>query len=129
MNPFSASRWRLLLISIVAGALVTMFVTERLFAGETFDAFWQNVTATQDWQNILMVNVLVGISVALFVYQLGWGALRVTATVAIALLLGYLVTGGFNLDNASRFTRGEFKIALISDAEKVDAEDVDIEYG
>ena len=91
-QPAAAPRWTInlprLLIALAAGAVVTVFVTGRLFAGESFEVFQQNMTATPDWQNILLVNVLVGVCVALFMYQLGWSALRVTATVAVASARG-----------------------------------------
>lgn len=119
----------LLIVSIVAGVLVAAFITGRLFAGDTFEVILQNMTTTPDWQYILFVNGLVGVSVTLFIHQLGWVALRVTVTVLVALLLGYIMTGFFNLDNASRLTRGEFKVALVSEAEKVQVEGMDIEYG
>nr|MCU0514148.1 hypothetical protein [Anaerolineae bacterium] len=102
----------LLAIALVAGLLMVLFVLLRLFAAPTPAESLEALTATPDWQNVVLVTVLVGISVVLFVYQLGWGALRVTATVALALALGYLVTIFFNLDTANRYISGEFRVAL-----------------
>jgi len=124
-----ARRWLFLLAVVGVAVIVTLFLTYRLFGGGPLDEWWAAVTASADYQNIILVNILVGISVALFVQQLRWNALRVVLTVIVALLLGYVVTVFFNLDAAGRFTRGEFKVSVVSDAEPVENDDVDLEYG
>jgi simple sugar transport system permease protein len=86
------------------------------------------MTGTPDWQNILLVNVLVGISIFLFVVELKQQAIRVLLTVFIALLLGFLVTLSFNLDSANRFKQGEFRIQVVSDAEPIENDAVDLVY-
>lgn len=124
-----ARRWVFLLAVVGVAVIVTLFLTYRLFGGGPLDAWWAAVTASADYQNIILVNILVGISVALFVQQLRWNALRVVVTVIVALLLGYIVTVFFNLDAAGRFTRGEFKVSVLSDAEPIENDDVDLDYG
>jgi simple sugar transport system permease protein len=53
----------------------------------------------------------------------------VLLTVALALVLGYLVTVAFNLDTANRYIQGEFRVTLLSDAEPIENNDADLEYG
>ncbi len=121
----TASRsWGWLIVGLVAAVLVTVFITSRMFNGSV-----EEMTAQADYGNIILVNVLVGVSVALFIFQLKWGALRVTLTVVGALILGYIVTAFFNLDTAQRFVRGEFEVALISQAAPVSGAGIDLAYG
>ena len=64
----------------------------------------------------------------LFVVELRRGAIRVVLTVIVALLLGFMVTFIFNLDSADRFSRGDFRVQVVSDAEPVENDEVDLEY-
>ena len=64
----------------------------------------------------------------LFVVELRRQAIRVVLTVIVALLLGFLVTFTFNLDSADRFSRGDFRVQVVSDAEPVENDEVDLEY-
>ena len=118
-----ARRQALLLVGIVAGAVVTLFVTQTMFGGSV-----EKMTGTASWQNILLVNGLVGACILLFVVELRRGAIRVLLTVIVALLLGFLVTFIFNLDEASRFEQGEFRVQVVTEAEPVDHDDVDLRY-
>lgn len=113
----------LFLIGIISGLFVTWFITNNMFDG-SMEAMQQTTT----WENVLLVNVLIGISIFLFVIELKLQAIRVLLTVIIALILGYIVTLGFNLDSASRFERGEFRVQVVSDAESIENDDVDLEY-
>ncbi len=113
----------LLIVGGLAGILVTLFITNTMFDGSM-----EKMTGTPTWQNILLVNVLVGACILLFVVELRRQAIRVLLTVIVALILGFIVTFVFNLDSANRFTSGEFRAQVISDAEPVDNEDVDLEY-
>ena len=113
----------LMIVGGIAGILVTLFVTNTLFGGSL-----EKMTGTTDWQNILLVNVLVGACILLFVVELRRGAIRVMLTVIVALLLGFLVTFIFNLDSAERLSRGEFRVQVVSDAEPTENDDVDLEY-
>jgi len=97
-------RYPLLLIGLLAGALVTFFITNTMFDGSA-----EKLTATATWQNIVLVNLLVGACILLFVVELRRQAIRVLLTVIVALLLGFLVTFIFNLDSADRFRSGEFR--------------------
>lgn len=117
----------LMLIAIAVG--VTLFLTVRLFSGSTPDEWYNNMLAAADYQSIVMVNALVGISVALLVHQLRWNALRVIVTVIVALILGYVMTVFFNLDTANKYTQGEFKVSVLSEATPVENAEVDLEYG
>ena len=116
-------RQPLLLIGLAAGAVVTLFVTNTLFGGSA-----EKMTSTPTWENILLVNILVGICILLFVVELKRQAIRVMFTVIVALLLGFLVTFIFNLDSADRFGRGEFRVQVVSDAEQIENDEVDLEY-
>ncbi|MCY4147135.1 MAG: hypothetical protein OXE95_05715 [Chloroflexi bacterium] len=118
-----ARRQALLLVGIFAGAAATLFITQTMFGGSV-----EKMTGTATWQNILLVNVLVGLCILLFVVELRRGAIRVLLTVIVALLLGFLVTFIFSLDEASRFERGEFRVQVISEAEPVDNDEVDLRY-
>ena len=114
----------LLLIGLLAGAAIVWFITATLFDGSI-----DKMTGAATWQNILLVNVLVGMSILLFVIELKAQAIRVLLTVVAALILGFLVTFVFNLDAANRFERGEFRVQVVSDSASVENEDVDLEYG
>ena len=116
-------RQPLLLIGLAAGAVVTLFVTNTLFGGSA-----EKMTNTPTWENILLVNILVGICILLFVVELKRQAIRVLLTVIVALLLGFLVTFIFNLDSADRFSRGEFRAQVVSDAQPHENDEVDLEY-
>ncbi len=116
-------RHPLLLIGLAAGAVVTLFVTNTLFNGSM-----EKMTSTASWENILLVNALVGGCILLFVVELRRQAVRVLLTVIVALLLGFLVTFIFNLDSADRFSQGEFRAQVVSEAEPVENDDVDLDY-
>ena len=113
----------LLLLGLIAGAIVTWFISSNVFGGSA-----EKMSGTADWQNILLVNVLVGACMLLFVVELRRGAIRVVLTVIVALLLGFMVTFIFNLDSADRFSRGDFRVQVVSDAEPVENDEVDLEY-
>ncbi|MCY3976550.1 MAG: hypothetical protein OXG23_00490 [Chloroflexi bacterium] len=113
----------LMIVGGAAGILVTLFVMNTLFDGSM-----EKMTGTTDWQNILLVNVLVGACIFLFVVELKRQAIRVLLTVVVALLLGFLVTFVFNLDSAERFGQGEFRVQVVSDAEPTENDEVDLEY-
>lgn len=113
----------LLIVGGLAGILVTLFITNTMFDGSM-----EKMTGTPTWQNILLVNVLVGACILLFIVELRRQAIRVLLTVIVALILGFIVTFVFNLDAADRFASGEFRAQVISDAEPVDNDDVDLEY-
>lgn len=114
----------LLLIGLLSGAAIVWFITATMFDGSI-----DKMTAVATWQNILLVNMLVGMSILLFVIELKAQAIRVLLTVVAALILGFLVTFVFNLDAANRFKRGEFRVQVVSAAASVENEDVDLEYG
>jgi len=114
----------LLLVGILSGIAIIGFIASAMFDGSI-----EKMTATATWQNILLVNALVGMSILLFVVELKAQAIRVLLTVVAALGLGFAVTFVFNLDAASRFERGEFRVQVLSDAASVENEDVDLEYG
>lgn len=113
----------LLIIGAAAGIIATFFITNTMFDGS-----FEKMTGTPTWQNILLVNLLVGACILLFVVELKRQAIRVLLTVIVALLLGFLVTFIFNLDSAERFGRGEFRVQVVSDAEPDENDEVDLEY-
>ena len=113
----------LLLVSLAVGILITWFITHTLFDGSL-----EKMTATETWQNILLVNLLVGMSILLFIVELQRQAIRVLLTVIAALLLGFLVTFIFSLDAADRFAQGEFRVQVVSTAESIENDNVDLEY-
>ena len=128
-NPFLA---RLFFLSLFFTLLVTTFITVRIFGGGSINELVESIAATADYGSLLFVNVLVGVSVGLFVYQLRWGALRVAVTVFAALVFGFVVTMLFNADSASRFTRGDFSVTVLSEAEPFDVPEddaPDLAYG
>jgi simple sugar transport system permease protein len=118
-----------LVIGLAAGLALFVFINSRLFGGATWDEFIANLTSEADYGSILFVNALVGISVVLFVVQLRANALRVFLTVVAALILGYIVTIFFNLDTANKYTSGEFRVYLLSEAEPLENDTVDLAYG
>ena len=109
------NRLILLVFSLVAGLLVAGWVTYEAFdlAG---DFSLGTITDATDWQGIIFVNLLVGVSVLLLILELRWDTLRVLLTVVVALIFGYIMTVFFNLDAADRFERGEFRVRIISDS-------------
>ena len=116
-------RYPLMLIGLLAGTVVTWFVTNTLFGGSA-----EKMTSTPTWENILLVNALVGACILLFVVELRGQAVRVLLTVIVALLLGFLVTFIFNLDYADRFRQGAFSVQVVTEAEPVEHDDVDLSY-
>lgn len=120
----------LVLGSVLVAVVVTLVVTWSVFGRLTdWTAFVTALMAQPDYVNLILINVVVGVSVALFVVELRWQALRVVITVALALFFGFFVTLFFNLDAANRFISGDFRAQIVSDAEPVANEDVDLEYG
>lgn len=113
----------LLILGGLSGLAVTLFITNTMFDGSI-----EKMSATPTWQNVVLVNVLIGACIFLFVVELRRGAIRVLLTVVVALILGFLVTFVFNLDSSLRFTRGEFRVQVVSEAEALDVDGVDLEY-
>ena len=113
----------LLILGGISGLAVTLFITNTMFDGSL-----EKMSATPTWQNVVLVNVLIGACIFLFVVELRRGAIRVLLTVVVALILGFLVTFVFNLDSALRFTRGEFRVQVVSEAEDLDVDGVDLSY-
>lgn len=124
-----ASRNISYVIAIIVGLIIFLATSYRVFGAGTLDEWVEKFNTTAGAGGILFVNALVGVSVALFVAQLKWNALRVTITVIAALIFGYVVTSLFNLDTANKYTQGEFIVALVSDAAPVEQDDVDLQYG
>ena len=114
----------LMIVGGAAGILVTLFVMNTLFDGSHGKDDWHNRLA----EHILLVNLLVGACIFLFVVELKRQAIRVLLTVVVALLLGFLVNFIFNLDSAERFVRGGFRVQVVSDAEPIENDDVDLQY-
>jgi len=56
-----------------------------------------DAAAKPTFPNTLFVNMLVGVSAFLFVYETRWGSIRVVLTVAAALVIGYLLLLAINL--------------------------------
>lgn len=125
----SARRFALPVFAALAGLLITGFIVFRIFGGGSINDVFNAIGSSTDAASLLFVNGLVGVSVALFVWQLRWNALRVTLTVIAALLLGFFVTMSFNLDTAARYTRGQFTVTVLSEAEPLESEDADLVYG
>ena len=120
----------LMLGATAIAVLVTVLVTWQVFGGTTdLGEFVAAMTGQVDYLNLILINVLVGVSVALFIVQLRWQALRVMFTVILALALGYLVTFVFQLDSANRFAAGEFNAVVISNAEPIENDEMDLQYG
>lgn len=129
MNKSLGRNLPIILISIAVGLLVFGFLTVRVLGGGAIEAVGAGIAENEGSGWLMFVNALVGVSVALFVQQLKWGALRVTLTVIGALLFGFLITMAFNMDTAARFSRGEFRVSVQSEAEPIEQEGVDLEYG
>lgn len=132
-SPVPAVRLLAPLLAALFAIGVTLLITYRIFGGETLEAVMQAInerqTESNDFAAILLVNALVGVSVALFILQLRRVALRVTITVIVALVFGFIMTTMFNLDSANRFIRGEFRVGIVTEAEPVEDETADMEYG
>ncbi len=123
-------RLGLVLGAVLVAVAVTLVVTWSVFGRLTdWNAFVTALMAQPDYINLILINVVVGVSVALFVVELRWQALRVIITVVLALFLGFFVTLFFNLDTANRLVRGEFRAQIVSNAEPVANDEVDLEYG
>ncbi|GEM_PF-120835 len=115
-------------VGTVCGLLVLLLVSFKTYGLSTSMSpteMWDAIQAAPNYQSIFLVNVLVGISVLLLVVQLRVDTLRVLLTVAVALVFGYLMTAFFNLDAANRFTQGEFRVSVRSEA----ASPLDLSYG
>ncbi|MFQ3567814.1 MAG: ABC transporter permease [Aggregatilineales bacterium] len=125
----SARRLLLPLLAVFVAIAVAALINYRLFGGGSINDLVESIVNTADFPSLLFVNGLVGVSVGLFVWQLRWNALRVAITVVVALLFGFVVTTAFNLDTANRYTRGQFSVTIITEAEPVEAEGVDLIYG
>ncbi|MCA9908840.1 MAG: ABC transporter permease, partial [Anaerolineae bacterium] len=117
------------IVALIIGLVIFLATSYRVFGGGALEEWIDKFNSTAGGGGILFVNALVGISVALFVAQLKWNALRVTITVIAALIFGYVVTSLFNLDTANKYVQGEFIVALVSDAAPVEQDDVDLQYG
>lgn len=112
-----------------ATALAVVLVVNVLMGAQLFGGSIDGMLATPSYPTILLINTLVGISIFLFALELRRDAIRVVITVVLALIFGYLLTSGFNLDSANRFKQGDFKVTLESENERIDNDDVDIQYG
>ncbi|MCZ2098271.1 MAG: ABC transporter permease [Anaerolineae bacterium] len=131
MNPRRHTTFRsggLLILSVLIGLLLALAISARVFgvsAGMGWDEMRAAIQSAPDYGGILLVNALIGISVFLLILELRLDALRVILTVAVALVFGYLMTAFFNLDAASRFASGEFRVNVVTEGEPL----VDIYYG
>lgn len=131
MNPRRLTAFRsrgLLALSVLIGLLLALAISARVFglsAGMGWDEARAAIQAAPDYGGILLVNALIGISVMLLIFELRLDALRVILTVAVALIFGYLMTAFFNLDAASRFASGEFRVNVVTEGGPL----VDIYYG
>lgn len=131
MNPRRHTAFRsggLLILSVLIGLLLALAISARVFgvsAGMGWDEMRAAIQSAPDYGGILLVNALIGISVFLLILELRLDALRVILTVAVALVFGYLMTAFFNLDAASRFASGEFRVNVVTEGEPL----VDIYYG
>jgi ABC-type uncharacterized transport system permease subunit len=114
---WSSPQIRLITISLLLGLVLFGVVTYGAFdLGKAGNA-WTIIKNTQDYQSILLVNALIGVSLTLMIVELRLDALRVVLTVVVALIFGYLMTGFFNLDAADRFIRGDFRVKIVTDAQ------------
>ena len=127
MSRASTSRLGLPVLAALFALLVAAFINVRLFGG-SFNDLAERIASTTDSTSILLVNLLVGASVGLFIWQLGWGALRVVLTVIVALLFGFLFTMSFNLDAANPYIQGAFEVRVLSEATSPEGE-ADLAYG
>lgn len=109
----SAKQAPLLVFSLIVGLLLVGLISYKTF--ELRDSFsLDQIRSVTDWQAVLFVNLLIGISVVLLIVELKWDSLRVLLTVIVALVFGYLMTAFFNLDSANRFIRGDFRVQVVS---------------
>jgi len=123
-NP--ARRLGLPVLAVFFALLMTAFINVRLFGG-SLNTLAETIASTPDSTSILFVNLLVGISMGLFIWQLGWNALRVVLTVVAALAFGFLFTMSFNLDAANQYIQGDGAVLIVSDAEAAGGE-ADLTY-
>ncbi len=114
---WTSSQVRLITMGALLGLVLFGVVTYGAFDLGQADNIWNTIKNTKDYQSILFVNALIGVSMMLMIVELRWDALRVVLTVVVALIFGYLMTAFFNLDAANRFIRGDFRVKIISDAE------------
>ncbi|MBN1562579.1 MAG: ABC transporter permease [Anaerolineae bacterium] len=121
---FSASQWRLLIAGVALAALVIGLIVYQSFELAEADNMWDAITGAPDWQNILFVDALIGVSVVLFILELRGDSMRILLTVGMALLFGFFMTAFFNLDAADKFVRGNFEVRILSD----DDSPVDLSY-
>ncbi len=85
-------RWMLLIAGLIValafGFLLTVHVLAQGISGpESFT----KAMALPSFANTLGVNILVGLSLLLFVIETGWGTLRVVFTVVAALAIGFVI--------------------------------------
>ena len=117
-----SSRQLVLVGGAVAALVVMGLISFKIFgltASMSLSTMWETMRAAPNFESMLLVNGLIGVSVFLLIFELRWGALRVLLTVGVALVFGYLMTAFFNLDAADRFIRGEFRVGLASEAESL----------
>ncbi len=71
------------LLSLVLAFVVTRIVSNQpdLSALIALPTFW----------NSFAINLLIGVSLTLFVFENGWGTLRILLTVVLALLIGFMI--------------------------------------
>jgi general nucleoside transport system permease protein len=77
-----------IVLALAFGFILTVHV---LAQGITGPESFTKATALPAFTNVLVVNLLVGLSLLLFVIETGWGTLRVVLTVAAALAIGYVI--------------------------------------
>jgi hypothetical protein len=111
-------------LAVIIAVAVAYFISYQVFGGSMED-----MLATPGYTSVLFINALVGLSIGLFIVELRRDAIRVLITVLVALVLGYLMTSAFNLDEANRFASGEFKVSLVSGAEPIENDELEIQYG
>src|SRR5438477_9615478 len=103
MNVISAQRTRVIvgvLLAILLGLLITLRVTATALPDS---ASFGDVLAAPTFAKTLAVNLLVGLSVLLFVYETRWGAFRALITVIAALAIGFLILLVINTDPWNAF--------------------------
>jgi ABC-type uncharacterized transport system permease subunit len=125
---WSSRRVGALLFAVLAALLMLGLLSYKVYGVNSrmsLGRIRDTITASPDYQSVFLVNLLIGVSVLLLILELRWDALRVLLTVGVALLLGYLMTGFFNLDASVRLTRGEFRLQVLSNAEPL----TNIKYG
>ena len=122
---WSSSQVRLVTIGALLGLVLFGVVTYGAFDLGHATNVWDAIKNTKDFESILFVNVLIGVSLTLMIIELRLDALRVVLTVVVALIFGYLMTSVFNLDAADRFIRGDFRVKIVTNAELL----TNINYG